>query len=101
MSGTDTGAARPPDPDEVVTLAEAATISGVDRNTLAIQARLGRLLARKSSGTWLISRRNLHHYLIGRRYGNALPLPPTYVPPEGMGPEPDRATTTTTRGGDR
>jgi hypothetical protein len=104
MSGKDATTTPAPDPDEVVTLAEASALAGLAHITLAIQVRRGRLDARKSGGTWVLTRRNLHEYLASRREGNAVPVSAGYVTPRGMKPLRATAATTTDQageGGDR
>jgi excisionase family DNA binding protein len=49
--------------DEIVTLAEAARLSGLSAHTLAQQAEKGKLRARKVGRTWITTRDWLAEYL--------------------------------------
>ena len=72
-------------PDEWITLQRAAEISGVSVGTLRIQARAGKLAAKRIAYTWFTTRRDLHTYLVEaskRDKGARLPLPPNYLAPE-------------------
>lgn len=51
--------------DEVITLAEAAGLSGLAAHTLTQQAERGRLRARKVGRTWITTRHWLDAYLAG------------------------------------
>lgn len=49
--------------DEILSLAEAAALSGLAAHTLAQQAEKGRLRARKVGRTWVTTRKCLEEYL--------------------------------------
>lgn len=49
--------------DDVLSLAEAAQISGISAHTLAQQAEKGRLRGRKLGHTWVTTRQWLIEYL--------------------------------------
>jgi hypothetical protein len=49
--------------DEVITLAEAARLSGLAPHTLTLQAERGRLRARKVGHTWITTRYWLDAYV--------------------------------------
>ncbi|MBX5491073.1 MAG: helix-turn-helix domain-containing protein [Chloroflexi bacterium] len=49
--------------DEVLTLAEAARLSGLSPHTLVQQAERGKLRARKAGRTWITTREGLNEYL--------------------------------------
>ena len=49
--------------DEVLTLAEAARLSGISAHTLAQQADKGKLRARKMGHTWITTKTWLDAYL--------------------------------------
>ena len=85
-----------PDPSEVLTLAEAATVAGLAPVTLRLQVDHGRLAGRKSGGTWLVTRRALHEYLASR-IKNAGQVAADYRPPRGMKPLPTPPTKETNR----
>jgi excisionase family DNA binding protein len=53
-----------PDPlDEILTLVEAAELSGISAHTFAQQAEKGKLRARKVGHTWITTRSGLNAYL--------------------------------------
>ena len=73
-----------PDPDELLTLPQAARIAGLSRRTLQTAVRLHYLDARKlhpAARDWFVTRGELHRYLMGRRRARPAPLPADYVPP--------------------
>jgi hypothetical protein len=49
--------------DDILSLAEAAQLSGITAHTLAQQAEKGRLRGRKVGRTWITTRRWLIEYL--------------------------------------
>jgi hypothetical protein len=49
--------------DEVITLAEAAAVSGKAPHTLTLQAARGKLRAKKVGHTWITTRHWLEQYL--------------------------------------
>jgi hypothetical protein len=72
-------------PDEWITIARAARISGLARSTLSHQAVAGKLQSGLAGRKRLTTRRWLHEYLMGastRDKGTRKPLPPDYVAPE-------------------
>jgi hypothetical protein len=77
-----------PDPDEVITLAQAAAIAGLTTKTLHTQQRRGRLPLRKLGRDRVITRRELHKYLLSRdpARGHTAPVPADYETPRGMAP---------------
>ncbi len=60
--------------DDVLSLAQAARVSGISAHTLAQQAEKGRLRARKVGRTWITTQRWLGEYRLehARRHGNGL-----------------------------
>jgi hypothetical protein len=73
-----------PDPDELLTLPQAARIAGLSRRTLQNAIHLDYLAARKlhpSARDWFVTRGELHRYLMGRRRARPAPLPADYVAP--------------------
>lgn len=78
-----------PDPDEVITLAQAARIAGLNINTLQTQRRLGVLKADLLGRDRVLTRRALHEYLQRRQSatrGKKNPLPDDYQTPRGLEP---------------
>jgi hypothetical protein len=78
-------------PDEQITLARAAELSGLSFETLRGAALLARLKAGRQERAWFTTRRWLHRYLMHRggswRTGGARrPLPAGYATPEGEEP---------------
>jgi hypothetical protein len=78
-------------PDEQITLARAAELSGLSFETLRGGALLGRLKAGRQERAWYTTRRWLHRYLrhrggSWRSGGHRHPLPPDYQAPEGEEP---------------
>jgi hypothetical protein len=72
-------------PDEHITLARAAEISGLSPATLRKQARARKLRTVRSRREWLTTRRWLHEYLLAatrRDKGARKPLPEGYISPE-------------------
>ena len=59
-------------PDELITLSEAALISGLKQASLQVYAANGRLKARKLGSIWVTTRTNLHEYLTSRHQGKKL-----------------------------
>ena len=73
-----------PDPDELLSLPQAARIAGLSRRTLQTAVRLGYLDAHKlhpAARDWFVRRGELHRYLMGRRRARPAPLPADYVAP--------------------
>ena len=73
-----------PDPDELLSLPEAARIAGLSRRTLQNLVHQGHLQAHKlhpKARDWFVTRGELHRYLMGRRRARPAPLPADYVPP--------------------
>jgi len=66
-----------PDPDELITLAEASQRYGLSAETLRVLARRGRLTARKAGRDWMTTPRAMEAYLASRakigRYRHDLP----------------------------
>jgi hypothetical protein len=86
MAANDTTA---PDPDEMISVRDAARIAGLARGTLLIQARRGHLTTRRLGNILVLSRRDLHEYLRRREAatrGKKAPLPPDYRTPRGLEP---------------
>lgn len=72
-------------PDEYISLARAAEISGLSPTTLRAQARAHKLRTVRTRREWFTTRRWLHAYLLGatrRDKGGRKPLPDDYIPPE-------------------
>jgi hypothetical protein len=72
-------------PDQYISLARAAALSGVSSTTLRHQARTGKLQTILFARDRATTRRWLHQYLMEaaeRDKGRRLPLPESYVPPE-------------------
>ena len=68
-------------PDEYISLARAAEISGLSPATL----RAHKLRTARTRREWFTTRRWLHDYLLGatrRDKGGRKPLPDGYIPPE-------------------
>jgi hypothetical protein len=81
--------AEAPDPDELLTLPQAARIAGLSRRTLQTAVHMGYLAARKlhpAAREWFVTRGELHRYLMGRRRARPAPLPADYVAPRGTAP---------------
>src|SRR5690348_12298447 len=81
--------AEAPDPNELLTLPQAARVAGLSRRTLQTAVRLGYLAARKlhpAAREWFVTRGELHRYLMGRRRARPAPLPANYVAPRGIAP---------------
>jgi hypothetical protein len=81
--------AQAPDPDELLTLPQAARIAGLSRRTLQTAVHMGYLSARKlhpAAREWVVTRGELHRYLMGRRRARPAPLPADYVAPRGTAP---------------
>lgn len=55
-----------PDPDELLTLPDAAALAGLALTTLHTQHRRGRLALERRGRDWYITRRELGHYLATR-----------------------------------
>ena len=55
-----------PDPDQWLTLPEAAALAGLALTTLHTQHRRGRLALERRGRDWYITRRELGRYLAGR-----------------------------------
>lgn len=55
--------------EELLNIEEAATLAGLAQSTLRLQARRGRMKARKFGRDWAITRGSLHDYLksVGRK----------------------------------
>jgi hypothetical protein len=73
------------DPDEHISLARAAEISGLTSATLRAQARAHKLKTVRARREWFTTRRWLHEYLLAatrRDKGARKPLPEDYTPPE-------------------
>jgi hypothetical protein len=71
-------------PDEYISLARAAELSGLKPGTLRNQALAGKLHCVVLARNRLTTRRWLHDYLVEatqRSRGRRLPLPAEYVPP--------------------
>ena len=76
-----------PDPDELLTLTQAAALVGLDASTLRQQVHHGKLAAEHLGPLWIVTRRALHEYLRQRGPGGRpVPLPATYQTPKGMQP---------------
>ena len=73
-------------PDDQITLARAAELSGLQRVTIRQAAQAGRLMATRPARDWFTTRRNLHRYLKARNRGRIAPLPAGYQTPEGVDP---------------
>ncbi len=79
-----------PQPDEPITLADAARVAGLSCGTLHTQLRRGRLPAHKVGRQWVLTRGDLHRYLQSRvqTYRQAARVSPDYQTPEGEEPIP-------------
>jgi len=85
MSDPDAG----PDPEELLSLPQAAHIAGLSRRTLQNAIHLKYVSARKlhpAARDWFVTRGELHRYLMGRRRARPAPLPADYVAPRNPTP---------------
>jgi hypothetical protein len=71
--------------DEVITLAEAARLSGLAPHTLTLQAERGKLRARKVGHTWITTRDGLAAYLAAHARPRAPAAPAAPAAPRGAG----------------
>jgi hypothetical protein len=78
-----------PDPEELLSLPQAALIAGLSRRTLQNAIHLRYVAAHKlhpAARDWFVTRGELHRYLMGRRRARPAPLPADYVAPRMAAP---------------
>ncbi len=73
-----------PRADDLLILAEAAQLTGLNADGLQAQCYRGRISARKLGRDWVVTRGELHRYLMERARAHPRPLLPAYVAPAGM-----------------
>ena len=73
-----------PRADELLALADVARLTGIGEAGLKLQCRRGRIVARKLGPAWVLTRGELHRYLMERERAQPRPLLPAYVAPAGM-----------------
>jgi hypothetical protein len=76
-----------PNPAELLSMADAAALIGVDPSTLRTQSSRGRLRTVKRGRDLYVTRESLHLYLIEKmrtKRGGSIPLPANYRTPAGM-----------------
>jgi hypothetical protein len=73
-----------PRADDLLTISEAARLTGLDGGGLKTQCQAGRINARKLGHAWVLTRGELHRYLMERERAQPRPLSPAYVAPAGM-----------------
>ncbi len=78
-----------PQPDDLITLADAARLTGISLGGLQVQRRRGQLAAHKLGRDWVLRRGELHRYLLERQRARPTPLSPDYVAPSSLAPLPD------------
>ena len=73
-----------PRADELLTLSDVARLTGLGEGGLKVQCNRGRITARKMGRDWVVTRGDLHQYLVERERAQPRPLLPAYVAPAGM-----------------